>query len=201
MKVTRNGHIVIGGWIALYTIITVLYFQTQFQTDDGLVRLFALFGITCLLNASIMSAFTRQIYKNLGIAFLKIHHLFAIAGLVLVTLHPVSLAILRGWQVFIPDFSSWYKFWSLAGRPAFYIVYVGVVSVLLKRLLKKHWRILHALLYIALGFGVVHGILLGQSYANPIIDGIYVGLLALMIFGFIYKRYATRARKKSPPQS
>ncbi|MBN2152394.1 MAG: hypothetical protein JW839_13160 [Candidatus Lokiarchaeota archaeon] len=200
MKVTRNGYLVIAGWVALYATITVLYFQTQIQTDNGLVRLFALFGITSLLNASIMSAFTRQIYQSLGVAFLKIHHLFAIAGLVLVTLHPVSLAILYGWQVFIPDFSSWYRFWLLAGRPAFYIVYVGVLSVLLKRLLKKHWRILHALLYVALGFGVVHGILLGQSHANPVIDGIYVGLLALMVFGFVYKRYTARARKRSTPQ-
>ncbi|MEX2755219.1 MAG: hypothetical protein Q6365_007470, partial [Candidatus Sigynarchaeota archaeon] len=141
MQVTRNGYLVIIGWIALYATITVVYFLTQFHSDDVLVRFFALFGITSLLNAAIMSAFTRQLYKNLGVAFLKLHHLFAIAGLVLITLHPVALTFIRGLQVFIPDFSSWYTFWSLAGRPAVYIAYVGVVSVLLSKHINKHRRI------------------------------------------------------------
>lgn len=187
MKVTRTGYILIGTLVALYAMLSILYVLTQLAHDSGLVRFFGSFGITSLFIASIMSAFLRQVYKALGVAFLKLHHLFAIAGLVLVTLHPVSLAFMRGIQVFVPDFSSWYSFWSLAGRPALYVIYGAVTAVLLKRLLKKSWRIFHALLYVALLFGVVHGVLLGPSFANPVIDGTYIVLLAILGASFIYK--------------
>lgn len=188
---TRAGLLTIASWAGLFAFLVVSFAFSSFSSERSLlVRLFAMLGITCLFIASYCSAFTRQVYKHLGKPFLKVHHAFAIAGLVLITLHPVTLAIaLANPAVFLPDFSSWDAFWRLAGRPALILIYVAIAVILLKKVFKKSWRVLHALVYVALFFGVVHGLLLGQAHASIVINVTYVAMLGFMIAALAWKRY------------
>lgn len=200
MRVKRNGFIILAAIAALYAVMVVIVFLTGYRNTSSLLsRLFAMLGITSMFIASIMSAFLKQVYKAFGTPFIKMHHVFAIAGLVLITLHPVYMAI--NWAnplIFLPDFSSWYDFWRLAGRPALILIYVALAGVLLKKILKKSWRILHALNYIALFFGVVHAFLLANmDYQNPAILVIYAVMMGVTIAALVYKRVQKARKQKS----
>lgn len=199
MKINRNGYLLISTWGAIYAIAFIFYMQTPFNHDYSIVvRLFALLGIITLFNATLLSAFLKQVYKSFGEPFLKIHHFFSILGLILISLHPIALALYVGdISVFLPDFSTWYDFWRLAGRPALIIIYVALVAILLKKSLNKSWRILHSLNYIALAFGVIHAVILGVDYQHPVILGIYLGYLIAMGLAFGYKRYLSYQRRKT----
>lgn len=91
-------------------------------------------------------------------------------------------------SVFIPNLKSWQLFWMGAGRPALIIIYVSLIGVLLRRKLQKSWRVFHALMYIALFFGIVHGNLLGSTFGNIAIILIYDLLFAGSIMAFSLKR-------------
>ncbi len=191
MAMPRMGKILIASWVTMYAVLVLLFLQATFNSPISFItRFFALTGIVSLFNATFLSAFLRDVTRVLGKPFIKIHHVFAILGTALITTHPVVLAInFMNPTVFIPSFESWLAFWRLAGRPALILIWIALVAVLLKRLLKRSWRALHALNYIALTFGVVHGLLLVGSRQNVVIAIIYVALLGFSFFTFTYKRY------------
>ena len=142
----------------------------------------ALWGITCLFLASLINVDKRSVKQYFGQHFFSTHHLFSVFGLLLITLHPVSFAILQmNPVIFIPRFDSWIIFWELAGRPALILIYVAVFAGLFRRKLSG-WKHLHRLNYIALVFGVVHGFLIGTDFQLLGVQLFFIGLsIALAI--------------------
>ncbi len=152
------------------------------------VRLLAIWGYLFMAIAAIMTPYLKQITKNFGRPFLKVHHSFAYTGFFLITAHPVLQAINnRDLSIFLPDFSSWFLFWALAGRPALIILFIALIGVLLRKKI-KFWRILHALMFLMLLMGLVHGVLIGTDFANRAILILFYILFALVVFSFVLKR-------------
>ena len=58
-----------------------------------LISLLALNGFIAVSNADIMTPFIKEITLFLKKPFTKVHHYFAAAGLMLITLHPITVAI------------------------------------------------------------------------------------------------------------
>jgi DMSO/TMAO reductase YedYZ heme-binding membrane subunit len=166
------------------------------------VRLFALNGFIALSIAAIMTAFLKEITLFFKKPFTKIHHYFAAAGLVLITLHPIILAIQRlNPAVFIPNLDSVYQFFAAGGRQALIIIYIAVAAVLLRRKILAYWRAFHALMYVALFFGIVHANLLGTDFENIAVMVIFNGLFAVVLAAFVWKRwqfYRMKTRRKKP---
>ncbi len=149
-----------------------------------------------------MTPFLKEITQFFGKSFLRIHHIFAIFGIVFVTLHPTFYALQTGdLTVFIPRFDSWIVFWELAGRPALYILYIAVIAALLRGMAAKYWRSFHALMYVVLFFAIVHGNLIGTDFQNPGIRIIFNVLFIFAILGFILKRYRNRQLRKRTKSS
>jgi len=147
--------------------------------------------------ATIMTPFLKEITKLFGKPFIKIHHIFAVFGLASATIHPVTYSIqAQNILVFIPSFASWYDFWSLAGRPALPIIYVALIAVLLRNQIQNYWRPVHALMYIVLFFGIVHGNLIGTDFQNIVILIIFNSLFGAAIVTFILKRLQQYQLKK-----
>lgn len=197
-KITQQGIVLLGAIVGLFIIVFIL-FLTIPSTDafDFTVRLFALWGYLAIAIATLMTPFLKEIYKNFGRPFIKIHHLFAAIGLACATLHPVLFAIeMSNWRVFIPDFSSWYNFWRLGGRPALILLYVAIIGVLIRKNIKKYWRAIHALMYVVLLLGFVHGVIIGTDFANIGIMIIFSIIFASSVLAFIYKRYLMIKSKK-----
>jgi DMSO/TMAO reductase YedYZ heme-binding membrane subunit len=195
--------IVISSVFSLYLAVFLVFIlgpKTVVLYD--FTRIFALFGLLTLFVSSIMAAFTKEVYQIFGKPYKKIHHIFAITGLALIIMHPVFLAIVAGSaDVFVPRFDDWRTFWFLAGRPALYLILVAFIAGILQPVIKKWWRYVHGLNYIALLFGVVHGMLIGTDLA-PNLPGtiflkvLYVTLLAFATASFGLKRYKSFKRKK-----
>lgn len=191
--------IVLSSVFLLYlAVFLVFILGDRFDVMYDFVRILALFGLLTLFVSSIMTAFTKEIFQLFGKPFKKVHHIVAYFGLSLIILHPVFLVIYTKMPEFlIPRFDSWIVFWTFAGIPALYLIILASIAGLLQPRIKKWWRYVHGLNYIALLFGVIHGMLLGTDLSTSIFLKIfYVSLLVLTSAAFVYKRYKSIRRKK-----
>ncbi len=198
MPIKRNGWLFLFGVLLLYVLVTILALFTSYFDPLGFaIRLCALYGFTALAIATAMTPFLKEITQAFGRPFIRIHHLFAVFGLIFATLHPVFFAILQmDLAVFIPRFDSWIIFWELAGRPALYILYIATVAALLRLIIPKYWRYFHALMYLVLVFVIVHGNLIGTDFQNLGILIIMNVLFIIAIGAFFLKRYQNYKRKR-----
>ncbi len=155
-----------------------------------LIRLFALNGFIALAIAAILTAFLKEVILFFKKPFIRVHHYFAAAGLVLITLHPVVLAIQSlNPTVFLPNLNSIYSFLLNGGRLALILIYIAFAAVLLRRKIVRYWRPFHALMYVALFFGIVHADLLGSDFQNIAILVICNGLFVTALAAFSWKRW------------
>ncbi len=176
--------------IGTYAVAVIGPFFTAYDNLFQLViRISALSGFVSLVIASILSMYLREIRTHFNRPFMTVHHVFAALGLILATAHPVTFAIyVASLTVFIPDFSSWYAFWSLAGRQALYVIYIAVLAAFARGRIRNTWRYFHGLVYLALIFAYVHGILIGTTLSNPIMAVFFGILLVISLAVFVVKR-------------
>ena len=191
-----------GGLVYLISIIiaaaAVALFLQLLQPSaapiNWVIRIAALTGYFCIFGAIVTSAYLRQMARWFGRPFIKIHHILSIVGLSMVTIHPLTVA----WRaldlrVFIPAVNSWYAFFSLGGRAAWYLLGIGALAAVLRRTIGKRWKLLHILNYLAFCLATVHGILIGPNVQNWAMRVVF-GAMALIVLGvFVQKR--ARARR------
>lgn len=164
------------------------------------VRLLAINGFIALSIATILTAFLKEVTLFFKKPFTRIHHYFAAAGLALITLHPIVLALqLLNPAVFLPNLNSLYLFLFFGGRQALIIIYIALAAVLLRKKMLKYWRYFHALMYVALFFGIVHADLSGTDFENLAVLVVFNGLFVAALAAFGWKRwqfYRLKARRK-----
>jgi DMSO/TMAO reductase YedYZ heme-binding membrane subunit len=154
------------------------------------IRLFALNGFIALSISAIMTPFLKEITIYLRKPFLRVHHCFAALGLTLITLHPIFLAIQRlNPAVFLPTVGSFDMFMINGGRQALIIIYIAFVAVILRRKIVSYWRPFHALMYVALFFGIAHANLIGTDFQNIIVLISLNALFVASILAFVLKRW------------
>jgi DMSO/TMAO reductase YedYZ heme-binding membrane subunit len=189
--------------LAFALSVSVVAFYVSYQNPLRYsVRIFALLGFMSLSIAVILTAFLKEVTLYFKKPFLRIHHYFAALGLTLITLHPVAFAILRlNPAVFIPTVGSLEIFLINGGRQALIIIYIAFVAVLIRRQIPSYWRPIHALMYIALFFGIVHANFIGTDFENLYILVTFNALFAASIAAFIIKRYQTYRLKQKKKQA
>lgn len=202
MALKTWGFVFLSGIVALAIVITILAFLTSYTNPlEFVVRLSALYGYLSLSVATMLTPFLREVSDVFGTPFIKMHHVFAALGTAFATVHPVAFAVrVMSVAVFLPSFESWYSFWALAGRPAFIIMYVALVGVVLRKSILRYWRVIHAFMYIVLFFGIVHANLIGTDFQNVIIIIVFNSLFAASMIAFALKRvqrYRMRRLSKS----
>ncbi|MBN1979277.1 MAG: hypothetical protein JW918_17920 [Anaerolineae bacterium] len=195
MKKGRFEYLGVLVLVVAAVVVALQFLQPGAPPISWVIRIAALMGYFCIFGAIVTSAYLRQMVRWFGRPFLKVHHTLSIAGLVLVTIHPLAVA----WQalslrVFIPAVDSWYSFFALGGRPAWYLLGVGALAAVLRGVIGKKWRLLHALNYLAFWLATVHGILIGTSVQNWAMRLVF-GAMALGVLAvFVQKRISTRRR-------
>jgi len=175
----------------LVQVIAVLY--TLFQMPEPglgmLGRGAALFGYTALFWSILSSEYMREMRKVFGRPFLKIHHSLAVIAWGLILTHPVSFALLsKDATVLVPVFSPFRTFLQLAGRPALYLVGVATVAGLLRRSIKKNWKVVHWLNYMAFLLVFIHAWLIGTDLASGLLRFIWATMAAIVLIVFARKR-------------
>ncbi|MGE5533205.1 MAG: hypothetical protein ACM3UN_02510 [Bacillota bacterium] len=195
LKKTLSFFGIIVGFALMISVIPL----TTNSSDpfDLFIRLLALNGYLALSIAAIMTPFLKEITLFFKKSFVTVHHYFAAAGLLLITLHPISVAVQAlNPTILLPNFSSVYSFFFYGGSIALISIYVAFGSVLLRKKITGYWRPFHAIMYIALFFGVVHGNLWGMDFQNIYITIIYDGLFVGVLLAFGFKRFQSYQIKK-----
>lgn len=195
MTLTRYGYVLLCTVaLLLITSVAAVAANASVAPLSNGVRIAGLTGFVLLAVAATMTPFSRDIYRLCGRSFLAFHHGFAASGLVLITLHPVFLAIrVMNPAVFLPIFSPFRTFLLMAGRPALILIYVALAGILLRRAIPGYWRVVHGLVWVALILGIIHGNLIGIDFANPVIFVIFNGLAAIAVGALVLKRVQRRA--------
>jgi len=194
MAVTRTGWLVIAVIFVLFAIpVAVVAANPSISPLTTGIRIAGLTGFVALAGAMIMTPFLPEIYRNFGRPFLRIHHLFAVAGIVLVTLHPVLLAIrVMTVAVFLPAFGFLYEFFALGGRLALILMYGALAGVFLRAAIPAGWRALHALMWVVLILALLHGMLIGTDFREPLIGALFTTLTIAALGAFFAKRIKRR---------
>ncbi|HEY0087552.1 MAG TPA: hypothetical protein VGB37_01845 [Candidatus Lokiarchaeia archaeon] len=201
MENQLKRYLIIALVLSSYLLILTVFLLTPTNNAfNFVVRLCGLFGFLSISITIIVVPFAAKLYKIFGKSFIIIHHTFASLGLILITLHPIALLLLvLDPAIFIPVFSDWLTFWRLAGRPALILIYVGVLSAVLRKKISKYWKQIHMILYIAFIFGFVHGILIGTDLKKAFMLLIFLVLFVFVSYSFVLKRYQIykiKAKKK-----
>lgn len=176
--------IVVAGLIALKPVGTPIYW---------VVRGAAMLGYLCIFLAIVSSNYLRQVTKFFGRPFIGVHHIISVAGLALVTLHPLTVAgISSSLTVFLPSFDSLNAFLRLGGRPAWYLFGVAVLTALLRKRIGQNWRVIHFLNYVAFLLGTVHAMMIGTDF-DSLVMKVIAGAMGLAVVGiFVQKRVRRR---------
>jgi methionine sulfoxide reductase heme-binding subunit len=200
VPVKSQGAVIAVGITLLASVIGLLAFPApEMSLFHQVLMGFGLYGFIFLVLAGLILPFLKEFVRAFGKPFLKIHHFFALTGLVFITLHPLMYSYEQmSLLVFVPDTSNWLLFWAFAGRVAFPLLYIALAAALLRKKVPVYWRPFHLLIYLALTVAIVHANLLGRSfYFSPTITMIFDALYAASIFGFVIKRYQNyKLRKK-----
>ena len=153
------------------------------------IRVLSLNGYIALSIAAIMTPFLKEVTLFFKKSFTKVHHYFAAAGIILITLHPIAVfAQTLDPTIFLPNFESLYLFFFFGGIIALLLIYVAFGMVLLRRKIPCYWRPFHMLMYLALFIGVIHANLRGTNFQSLPIQIIYDSLFAAALAAFVLKR-------------
>jgi DMSO/TMAO reductase YedYZ heme-binding membrane subunit len=115
-------------------------------------------------------------------------------------LHPVAIVIQAlNPTLLLPNVGSLYLFLFYGGSVALIAVYAAFGAVLLRKKVVAYWRPFHALMYVALLFGVVHANLAGMNLQSIYLKVVYDRLFVSAVVAFGLKRlqfYRIQSRRK-----
>ena len=188
-KSGKTWYLVLIGVVALILVGGLISLQPHGTPLNWLIRGAALMGYLAIFVSAVSSAYMRQVIRLFGRPFIKVHHILTVTGLVLVTLHPVGVAINAGNpRVFLPRFDSWVVFLELGGRPAWYLIAAASLAAVLRRTIGRNWRTIHFLNYVAFLLVTAHAYMIGTDFQHTIIKAISVALALAIVAIFIQKR-------------
>jgi len=175
--------------VAIGLVIALIALRPSGTPLNLSARSTALLGYLALFLSIVSSAFARQLYRPFEQPFIRIHHTLAVAGLILLTLHPLS--VMLDWQdpqVLLPKFSSWAAFLQWGGSPAWILIVLGSLTALLRKPIGRNWRLIHLLTYVAFTLGTLHATRIGTDFQCVGMQGVALALLLLVSLTFIRKR-------------
>jgi DMSO/TMAO reductase YedYZ heme-binding membrane subunit len=192
----RRGlvYIILVGIVSLGLVAIVIAMKPVGNRLSLGIRATALLGYWAIFLTVISSAYMRELFQLLGRPFIRVHHILAVAGLILVTLHPLGAAVRSSTLgVFVPDVSSLHAFLRLGGRPAWYLIGLASLAALLRTRLKESWRTVHYLNYIAFLLATVHAVLIGTDFISSLVmRGVAIALALAVVGVFTWKRIRRR---------
>jgi predicted ferric reductase len=196
--ISKDWYIAGLGIVSLLIVIVLELLAASGSLLGLVARGAAMLGYLFVFYASLSSLFLRRLVKFFGRSFVKTHHLLSVTALVLLFIHPLSVALqARDAAVFIPSFASWYLFWAYAGRVAFYLLAIAALVALYRTKLRDSWRYIHWLNYVAFIFATVHGLLIGTDFQFLLVRIVAILMAVGVAVAFVVKRRQLAARKKS----
>jgi len=194
-KPPKNTWILVAGGVAVAALVGfVVMLDTSTVSIYTVIQAAALLGYLAVFFTSLSALFIRELTRFFGRSFMTIHHIVAIVGLSMLTLHAATVAWdYQSIRVFLPRFDSLQAFLELAGRPALWIFALTALTALMRKTIGKSWKTIHWLNYLAFLLGTIHAQLIGSSFQHLGIRIISAALAIILVWAFIWRR--TRKRR------
>jgi DMSO/TMAO reductase YedYZ heme-binding membrane subunit len=126
-----------------------------------------------------------------------VHHMLAVAGLILIVVHPIAVALVtKDISAFVPRFDSFGLFLTLGGRLALYVFLAAALAAVLRRRIKNVWRPIHWLNYMAFALAFVHSWRLGTNVSHGLLEFFWPAMFAIALVVFVHKRLPQRQIRK-----
>jgi methionine sulfoxide reductase heme-binding subunit len=180
---------------AILVITAVLLLVGQPDSAGRVVVLAAaLLGYQTLFLSIVSSAYVRQMLRWFGRPFLRVHHLAAIAGLALITLHPIAVSVeFASGRYWLPQFGSLHQFFQYGGAVAFYLFVLAALIAVYRKAFGSRWLALHAATYLAFLFATVHAVLIGEDFSSPVMKVVAAAMIVVVALVAV-RRYQGRRR-------
>lgn len=192
-KSQKTWYLLLVGVVALSLVIIVEVLEPSGTPLNWAIRGAAMLGYLSVFLASLSSIYVRELVKFFGRPFIKVHHIVSVAGLILLTLHPLGFAWdSKSMAVFIPATDSWLSFFQWGGRPAWYLLGIAALAAVLRKGLVRSWRVIHYLNYLAFALGTVHAILLGTNFQNLVARVVLILMVLVIAAVFVRRRMPAR---------
>jgi DMSO/TMAO reductase YedYZ heme-binding membrane subunit len=197
-RARRTWLLVVIGIAALVIVGGLVALRPGIKPLTWAIRTSALLGYLCVFVAALSSIYLRELVRWFGRPFVKTHHVVTVTGLVLMTLHPLGVALNFGsLRVFVQMANDVVDFLRWGGRWAWYLIGIASLVALYRTRLRKQWRPIHWLNYLAFLLISTHAALLGTDFTPVPMKVIPIVLSLALIVIFILKRLQTsRARKR-----
>jgi sulfoxide reductase heme-binding subunit YedZ len=182
--------------VALYALMVVYVLsRSAAPLAYNLARAAALFGYGTLFVTILSHEYMREMRKLFGKPFMTVHHILAVTGLVLVTLHPVLMAIIMPDHLgeLVPRFDSLRTFLTFGGRAALYLILIAALAAVMHRRLKDIWKVIHWLNYLAFVLVFAHSWLLGGNVSTSMLRFVWPLMLGIVAGVFLRKRLVRAA--------
>jgi sulfoxide reductase heme-binding subunit YedZ len=196
-KKSKNTWVLIVSGIAALLLTFGIVALDQLSTPlDGVIRMGALLGYLAVFLAALSSNFMRELTRFFGRSFIKVHHIVSVTALTALTIHAIGVAWRTGSvATFLPRFDSLQLFFSLGGRPAFWLLAVTSLTALFRTAIGKNWKVIHWLNYVVFILGTIHAQMIGPNFQHIGVR-IVSGIMALVLIGvFVWKRMRKQRAK------
>jgi sulfoxide reductase heme-binding subunit YedZ len=188
-KSSKTWYLVLVGIVSLILVSVLISLRPLGTPFNWLIRGAALMGYLAIFLSVFSSAYMRQMVRLFGRPFIKVHHILSVTGLVLVTLHPLGVAIdSASLRVFLPRFDSWVAFLQFGGCPAGYLIAAASLAAVLRKTIGRNWRAVHILNYVAFLLVTVHAVMIGTDFQHTIVRAVSVAAALAVVVFFIQKR-------------
>lgn len=191
-------------WVLVAAIVFALLLSLGVVALDvigtpvsGVLRVAALIGYQGVFLASLSSLYLIELTKYFGRRFVKVHHVVSVTALITLFLHGGLVA----WQfggvgVFLPTFRSLQSFLQFGGAPALWLISVASLAALFRASLRKQWRQIHWLNYVAFLLGTIHAQLLGANFQHLVVRIFSGAMAAALVAIFVIKRVRRWRRRR-----
>ncbi|MBN2488853.1 MAG: ferric reductase-like transmembrane domain-containing protein [Methanosarcinaceae archaeon] len=151
-------------------------------------RVAGLFAYYFIFLAILSYEYMAQMKEVFGKSFIKVHHILARAGVLLMLIHPIAFAIeINDPYVFVPVFFPLDQFLIFAGRPAIFLFLIAVSTSTIRKRIPRYWKKVHYLNYVAFLLVFIHAWYIGTDIQSGIMQTTWF-LMALVVTGiFVHK--------------
>ncbi len=202
MKARNTWVLFVAALVALSIVSIIIALDIYDFPRYSIIRGAALLGYLSVFVTALSSLYMRKLTQFFGRPFIKIHHIVAVFGLVLLFTHAIFNALsAETLAVFIPEFQSLFKFLEHGGRPALWLISIAAVASLFRARLGRNWRIIHWLNYLAFFIATFHAFSLGTDFRYLIVKGIALIMACILVLSFVLKRVQQHRRMLNSKKS
>ncbi len=186
--------------LTLVLLISLIILYSVSRQPDQLLqmvdRISGLFGYLFLFLALLSSEYMKQIKNIFGKGFIKVHHQLGRIAVALMLIHPVAFALEKGSiLVFVPIFFPLEQFLELAGRPALYVLLIGILAGVYRKKMIKTWKKFHYLIYPGFLLVFIHAWFIGTDLQYPFMQFLWVLMLLIAAGVFVHKHIRVKKVK------